>query len=133
MTTMILTTIPRMYKNAGQHAEQTFRFAMTGEICRADHVPAWVSGDVGDIQVKSSRATICHGTDISAHLAMDAARRYAYVNADFTTAYIMTKDEYKTFASLFCTVTRESTKNGGAVKLRFKAENRAMREWLATA
>ena len=131
MTTMTLATIARTYTNNGQHAEQIVHFTLTGEIAKADNKPATICGDCGDLQIKSARATICKGTDLDAHLAMDAATRYAYVVKDFTTAYIMTKAEYREFATRFGTVTRESEKNGGAEKLRFGKETRAMREWLA--
>ena len=130
MTTITLKTITRTYKNNGQHAEQVVRFTLTGEICKADNVPFTAGGDCGDIQVKSARATICHGSDIAAHVAMDAATTYVYVLADFSTAYIMTPAEYIAFASRFGTPTRESSKNGGGLKIRFGHETKAMLEWL---
>lgn len=131
MTTMTLATIARTYTNNGQHAEQVVRFTITGMLAKADCTPATVCGDCGDLQIKSARATICKGTDLDAHLATDAATRYAYVVKDFSMAYIMSKSEYREFASRFGTVTRESDKNGGTEKLRFGKESRAMREWLA--
>lgn len=132
MTTMTLTNITRTYKNNGQHAEQVVRFALTGKIEKADNKPATICGDCGDLQIKSARATICKGTNLDAHLASDAATRYAYVMADFSLAYIMSKTEYREFATRFGMLTRESEKNGGAEKLRFGKETRAMREWLAS-
>lgn len=125
-----MRTIERTYKNNGQHAEQVFRFTMTGKLEKADNKPCTECGDCGDIQVKSARATICKGTDIASHLEQDAANRYAYVVADATVAYLMNKKEYLEFASLFGTITRESKANGGAEKMRFKSEGKAMREWL---
>lgn len=128
MTKLDLEQIPRMYKNVGQHAEQTLRFKLTGRIWRADNRQA---PDVQGIQVKSARATICRGTDIADHVGHDTATAYAYVTSDFTTAYIMTPVEYVQFAQRFATVTRESTKNGGAIKTRFKHETTALLEYLA--
>ena len=130
MTAITMATIKRVYKNNGQHAEQVFRYTMSGCICKADNTPATVSGDYEDIQIKSARATICKGKDIANHLTTDKAERYAYITADFKTAYIMSKIEYLTFATLFATLTKESLKNGGAEKLRFKSESKAMLEWL---
>ena len=130
MTTITMATIERTYKNNGQHAEQTFRYTMSGVICKADNKPSTMGGDYADIQIKSARATICKGNDIERHLAEDKAERYAYVTADFKTAYIMSKVEYLTFATLFATLTRESQANGGAEKMRFKSESKAMLEWL---
>ena len=130
MTAITMATIKRVYKNNGQHAEQVFIYTRSGWICKADNTPATVSGDYEDIQIKSARATICKGKDIANHLTTDKAERYAYITADFKTAYIMSKIEYLTFATLFATLTKESLKNGGAEKLRFKSESKAMLEWL---
>lgn len=133
MESIALLTIARTYKNNGQHAEQKARFTLTGKICKADNKPFTAGGDCGDIQIKSARATVCHGTDIKAHIAIDGANRYGYVNADFSVMYLMNADEWFEFASLFGTVTRESKKNGGAVKIRLKTESKEMREWLERA
>lgn len=130
MTTMTMATIERTYKNGGQHAEQIFRYTMSGVICKADNKPSTECGDYEDIQIKSARATICKGNDIAKHLATDKAERYAYVTNDFKVAYIMSKAEYLAFATMFATLTRESAKNGGAEKMRFKSESKAMLEWL---
>ena len=120
----------RTYKNNGQHAEQMFRLTMTGKYERADNKPFTAGGDCGIYQVKSARATVCKGRDIKSHIAIDGAEMYAYVNADFTTAYIMNPDEYAEFVNEFATITRESAKNGGAEKMRLGHETRAMREYL---
>lgn len=125
-----LLEIVRTYANNGQHAEQVARYTLTGKIEKADNKPFTAGGDCGDLQIKSARATICHGTDIAHHLSLDGANRYGYVTADFSTMYIMTPAEYLEFATTFGTVSRESNKNGGAVKIRFKSEGREMREWL---
>lgn len=117
-------------QNNGQHAEQVARFTLTGRIEKADNKPFTLGGDCGDIQIKSARATICKGTDIKAHIEMDGANRYGYVNAEFTMMYMMSADEYFEFATLFGTVTTESKANGGATKVRFKSESKEMREWL---
>ena len=130
MLTIGLKKLTRQYKNNGQHAEQVARYTLTGEVCKADNKPFTAGGDCGDIQLKSARATICHGENIKAHIAMDGANRYGYVSADFTVMYLMSADEYLEFATVFGTVTRESAKNGGAVKMRFKAEGAEMRNWL---
>lgn len=130
MEAIRLATLTRTYANNGQHAEQVARYTLTGKIEKADNKPFTAGGDCGDIQIKSARATICHGTDIDAHLALDGANRYGYVSADFSVMYLMSADEYRAFAGTFGTVSRESNKNGGAVKIRFKSEGREMREWL---
>ncbi len=126
-----LTPCERRYKNNGQHAEMVFKYTTTGKIVKADNTPFTASGDYADIQIKSARATVCKGTDLDKHLQADAAKRYAYVMDDFQIAYIMSKAEYKQFVNEFGTVTRESSKNGGAEKIRLKQENAKMTEWLA--
>ena len=127
MTNITLNQLPRIYKNNGQHAEQLFRYTMCGEICKADNKQGT---DYQDIQIKSSRATVCKGTDLAKHIAQDKAQRYAYVTSDFSSAYIMTKAEYLNFTSQFSTVTTESQKNGGAKKTRLKEENSKMIQYL---
>jgi hypothetical protein len=42
----------------------------------------------------------------------------------------MSKIEYLEFCEKFTTVTRESSKNGGAEKMRLKSESKEMLEWL---
>ena len=130
MTTLTLKPLTRTYRNNGQHAEQVYRYTVTGEIAKADNKPATECGDCGNTQIKSARATVCKGTDIISHVKSDAATSYAYVIADCSLAYIMSKPEYVEFVKTFATVTRESKANGGAEKLRLKSESKAMREWL---
>jgi hypothetical protein len=127
MTKITLNQLPRTYKNNGQHAEQLFRYTMCGEICKADNKQ---DTDYQDIQIKSSRATVCKGTDIAKHIAQDKAKKYAYVTSDFSNAYIMSKAEYLEFTSQFSSITTESKKNGGAIKTRLKEENKAMLNYL---
>ena len=133
MTTITLAKLDRQYANNGQEAERVFRFTLTGEIAKADNLAHNLGTDCLNYQVKSARATVCRGTDIEAYVATEVATEFAYVSADFTTAYIMSKAEYIDFVKQFGTVTTESAKNGGHRKIRLKAEGREMREWLARA
>lgn len=130
MTTITLATIDRLYKNNGQEAERVFRFTMTGELAKADNIRHDAGTDCGEYQVKSARATICRGTDLAAYVATEKATKFAYINADFTTAYIMSREEYIAFATEFGTVTTESEKNGGAKKIRLKHETSTMLNYL---
>lgn len=130
MNKVTLEHITRTYKNNGQHAEQVVRYTLTGETGRADNKPYTECGDVLDIQVKSARATVCYGTDIQAHIELDAATSYAYVTKDFHTMYIMTPSEWKTFVDTFSTVTRDSKKRGGRIKLRLRDETSKMLAYL---
>ena len=125
-----LRQIPRYYKNNGQHAEQVARFTLTGKIERADNRPFTAGGDIGGLQVKSARATVCKGTDLQDHFKRDGATSYGYVTSDFRTMYIMDRIEYAWFVIEFGTITRDSRENGGQTKMRLKHETDTMREWL---
>ena len=129
MTFTQYTEIKSEYKNNGQRLEQIARFNLTGEVAKADNRKATECGDCLGYQIKSARATICKGTDIAAHIENDAAVGYIYITAELV-AYTMNKAEYLEFATKFATLTRESAKNGGAEKLRFKSESKALLEWL---
>lgn len=120
----------RTYKNNGQHAEQVFRFTLSGEIMKADNKPATECGDYLDIQIKTAKASICKGTDLKAYLELDAAKRYAYVTKDFTTAYVMSKSLWYEFCKEFGYATKESERNGGKEKIRLYDESKRMVEWL---
>ena len=129
MTFTQYTEIKSEYKNNGQRLEQIARFNLTGEVAKADNRKATECSDCLGYQIKSARATICKGTDIAAHIENDAAVGYIYITAELK-AYTMSKAEYLEFATKFATLTRESSKNGGAEKLRFKSESKALLEWL---
>lgn len=132
-TVKLNTNFDRRYANNGQHAEQVARFTLTGEIVKADNKPFTAGADVLDIQIKGARATVCKGLDIRAHVAVDAAKCYGYVLADFSKMYIMSPDEWIEFVERFATATTESPKNGGCSKLRLSHEGKAMRAWLERA
>ena len=122
----LATGFVRQYANNGQHMEQWTRFTLTGETVKADNLPHDRGGDCLGYQIKSARATVCKGTDLLAYLAT----AYIYATADGI-AYIMTKTEYIAFVERFGTVTRESTRNGGAEKIRLKSESTALLAYLA--
>lgn len=54
---------------------------------------------------------------------------FAYITADFM-AYEMSLDEFKRFVYAFGRLERESSKNGGAVKIRLRKESSKMIKWL---
>ena len=118
------------YKNHGQDAEQSIRFHLTGEICKADNLRFDKGADVLNFQVKSAKASICKGTDLEKYLDLDASDRYIYATRNGT-AYIMERHEYTEFINAFGYVTRESEKNGGAEKIRLRDESKKMLAWLA--
>ena len=91
------------------------------------------------ISVKSARfsllsASLCVGMtefdEIWNHFVeIDNANTYAYVTEEFK-VYEMNLDEFKAFVYRFCGLDRESSKNGGGVKIRCKHESKAMLQWL---
>lgn len=120
------------YHNHGQNAEQSVRFALTGEIVKADNLRYDLGADCLNYQIKSARATVCKGTNLDSYLDCDASTAYIYATQDGT-AYIMDRAEYTAFVKAFGTVTRDSSKNGGAEKIRLSHETAKMREWLEKA
>lgn len=122
----------RTYKNNGQHLEQWFRFTLTGKIEKADNIAHDKGTDIGNYSIKSARATVCKGTDITAYLNTDKATEFVYITANGI-AYIMNRAEYIAFVNAFGTVTHESAKNGGHEKIRLGHETAKLLEWLATA
>lgn len=130
MKRITLATIERTYPNDGQHKQQAACFTLTGEICKADNLPHNCGGDIGNLQVKSSKATICKGTDLLSYLDEDGATAWGYVNADASEMFVMDKAEWIAFCETFGYVTYESKKNGGGAKMRLKAESKKMIAWL---
>jgi hypothetical protein len=45
-------------------------------------------------------------------------------------AYMMNMDEFKEFVYSFCSLGRESKKNGGACKIKCRSESKKMLQWL---
>lgn len=121
--------------NDGQAKEQSLRYAVTGKLEKADNRPATECADLGNIQIKSARATVCLGTTAEAldrHLATDKAERYAYITKDYE-VYEMSKEEYRAFVLAFHIIDHDSAKNGGRTKMRLRKENKAMIEYLRAA
>jgi hypothetical protein len=131
MKTMTLTAnFTRTYKNNGQHLEQWFRFTLTGKVEKADNVEHDKGCDLFHYSIKSARATVCKGIDLTAYLATDKATEFVYITASGI-AYIMNRTEYTEFVALFGTVTTESAKNGGQKKIRLGHETAKLLGWLA--
>lgn len=144
MYKQVMKTLPwgRDYANNGLHAQQVVAYTLLGERMKADNKPFTAGGDVGTMQVKSARATICKGSDIKAHVALDGATCYGYVTKSFDTLYVMTPSEYIEFVDRFAYIDHDSAtarkssnghggSNGGGAKLKLRtcAENKEMYKW----
>ena len=143
MKTIHLVNIARTYSNNGQHAQQVLDFNLTGQLRKHDHVKWNEGSDIPEclMSVKSSKATLVGGGQCSSidyteiieeYFLKVASVQFAYVTADFQTAYIMNAVEFREFVTQFTYLTRESSKNGGAVKVRFRQESSKMLYWLNT-
>lgn len=115
--------------NRGQAKEYAYRLQETGKALRADNRPHTEGGDLGDLQIKAARATVCKGLDLDSYLDADGAKAWVYIANDWT-AYTMDRTEWTAFVRAFGTVTYDSKKNGGGAKIRLKSEGREMTEWL---
>lgn len=141
MTTIILKTIERTYKNNGSHAQQVLDYTLTGQMRAHDHC-RWDEGsDIPelDMSVKTDRFTLASDligetlTDkVDDYMARTASKVFAYV-ATTGIAYLMNAIEFKAFMLTFCKLERDSQKNGGRMKVRFPHETAKVREWLERA
>jgi len=122
------TNCPSNY-NAGQRAEYAFVLAISGKPKFADNIKATESADFRNFQIKSSKSSVCPGSDIKMHIMHDKATNYAYV-AKNGTVYIMDKIEYENFVESFHYVDHDSKKNGNSTKIRLKNETKKMLRWL---
>ena len=129
MTINLLTACTRVYANNGQHAEYRLAYTLTGEHRKADNKKG--GADVGIYQVKSFRATLCHGDNIENLLVeYAAAERFAFVDDEKNLWYDLDKAEFLEFAKAFGEKTRDSQRNGGKVKIRLNRQTEKQRAWL---
>lgn len=125
------TTIPAdVYKgNIGAHAEAHFVYELTGRMVKLSNVKGGT--DCLRWQVKSYRATVCHGVDVNNVLTEYAtAERFAFVDSERGVWYDMSPAEFMDFARAFTESDRESSKNGGGEKLRLNRKFVKQREYL---
>lgn len=131
-------------KNNGDRAEENFDFALNGTISGKDSLSYDVASDVTHngigYSVKSNHFTLASaklilGETMAEKLDYYFARVHStkavYVDNE-NNAYIMNMVEFRIFLETFATLEKESTKNGGGLKIRCRAETKAMRAWLAS-
>lgn len=127
-----LVPFARTYRNNGQHAEQRLAYTLTNTVRKADNRKG--GADVNIYQVKTFRATLCHGADLSAILVEYAeAERFAFVDDERDIWFDMDKAEFMQFAEQFAEIAADSRKNGGAIKFRLNRQIEKQREWLDRA
>lgn len=140
MTTMTIAPIHNNYpNNFGCYAEQALCYALTGEIRTHDKVPFYMGSDIPEsgMSVKSSGFTLASGRinvgDTFDEKIADFTSRvhstsFAYVTQSLK-VYIMTLDEFVEFMYAFCSLERDSKKNGGLLKIHCRKESAKMLAW----
>lgn len=140
MYTIKTATIERTYSNFGNHAEQALAYTLTGEIRKHGKITYDKGSDIPeyDMSVKSSgfslmSARLCESEDfeeiISQYMTNTASTCVAYV-AQNMVAYVMNMEQFNEFLHQFCYLDRESTKNGGGVKVKMLRESKKVLTWL---
>ena len=142
MTTMYLTAHTSAKRNHGDACEENFDYMLNGHISGKDSLPFDMASDVEHMgvgySVKSDHFTLVSarlvvGDNMADILDQYFARvhstRWAYVGRN-DMAYIMNMAEFRNFIETFGTLERESSKNGGGLKVRCRAESRKMLDWL---
>lgn len=144
MTTINLCPVDA--KNAGDAREWALCNYFGCERSKHDSLPYDKASDlsVGDmnISIKASgfslmSGALCEGRETfdeiwSLFIERVHSNRFAYVTSNWT-AYMMNLNEFDSFVHEFGYIERESSKNGGAVKIRCKKESKKMLAWLEGA
>lgn len=117
------------YCGIEQHAHDAIRYDIGSDIEIAGH----------GYSVKSSGATLMAGMLCEGRESFESiwelyaervhSDRFVYVTNAWT-AYVMNLSEFSEFVHAFGRCERESSKNGGAVKIRFRKESSKMVAWL---
>jgi hypothetical protein len=138
MTVYAIANINRTYKNNGQHAQQALTYTLLGELRKADNIDWTKDSDIPEyrMSVKADRFSLATGLQgeclvdmLSDYFNRTASNCWAYCSNNGK-AYIMDADEWARFIIRFCKVDRDSTKNGGKLKIRLHHETSAVTEWL---
>lgn len=108
-----------------------------------DHVRYDQGSDISvngkDISIKSDRFTLMSGNLCNGIKTFDGiwnlyrqnvhSNTFAYVTADMV-VYEMDIEEFQQFVFRFCSLQKESEKNGGGMKIRARHESKTMLAWL---
>jgi len=123
------TTIRTPYdnKNSGQRLEYLARLAIIGKACKADNLPASKGADIGTIQLKSNRATVCNGSNLEKAMQADKATMYGYIAKDGT-MYLLNPAEYRDLVLHFSRIEKasERSRQREPESIRLKYESRKM-------
>lgn len=126
------------YKNAGQNAEQSLAYALTGEIRKHDRVAFDKGSDIPEFEmsVKSSRFTLASNLQGETYEEMKAdffsrcaSKVFAYVDKDGE-VYLMGRSTFEDFLDRFCVIGYSSSKHGRRKVIRMRPESFVTRIWL---
>ena len=131
------------YQNSGINAEIAYALACGESAHTFDHVPYNEGSDVNvgnrHISVKSSAFSLMSGSLCEGQQTFDgiwnlyesktASNEWTYITKDGR-AFEMDLNEFKAFVYEFCGTEKESSKNGGAMKIRCRKESKKMLKWL---
>ena len=127
------------YKNAGQNAEQSLAYALTGEIRKHDKVAFDKGSDIPEFKmsVKSARFTLASALNGESYEEMKAdffsrcaSEILAYVTKSGE-VYMMTSETFGRFLDAFASVGYSSSKNGHHKIIRMRSESKEVLNWLA--
>lgn len=119
-------------RNTGADAQANIR-AQYGQDPRADKSKGGTDIIINGkgYQIKSTRATACHGLNPdNARAEYAAADGFIFIDINTERAYIMNFDEYVELVREFGEASIESPKNGGTKKIRFNREFKRQSEYL---
>lgn len=134
-------TRTEIYPNKGMNKEACLALAKCHELRKHDNVQWYEGSDIPEycMSVKSSKFSLCSGGHLKGDtlsemlddfFARVASTVFAYVTEEYE-VYEMTATEFRSFLEVFSGLERESTKNGGKIKVKCRAESRKMLEWFA--
>jgi hypothetical protein len=142
MNTYTITAHVSTKKNHGEACEENFDYMLNGTVSGKDSKAFDIASDVTHMDVGYSvksdhftlvSANLVGGSNMAEMLDEYFARvhstRWAYIGRN-DVAYVMDKTEFRNFIETFGTMERESTKNGGGMKVRCRAESKKMLNWL---
>lgn len=128
-------------ENNGYWKERLVACQLGGESDhRKDKTPFYMGSDIESLHmsVKSARFTLASGNinhgetleeKISDYIDRTVSTCVAYVTNDLI-AYIMDMTEFANFMRRFCKLEAESSKNGGAMKVKCGHETQDLLNWL---
>lgn len=137
MRTLKITNL-NISHNAEINAEQSLRYFLHGYTTAHDSRRFDEASDIDNISVKSAHFTLVQGGLLNGselepmvddYFSRVHSTEFAYVARDFT-MYMMNAKKFREFLMAFCTVERDSYKNGGKLKVRARSESKRMVEWL---